>query len=164
MWRDPALRALSHQHQHGLALCVILDRTLREDDSDEAVARLAGQVLQAWEVEIRGHFQVEEAELFPAIRSAIAEPALVDALLDEHRRIETLEAELRQNPSADGLRRFALALSAHIRSEERRLFEQIQEALDPAAIAGLGERLDAAVDKTCPVTKGLPWEAGDSHG
>lgn len=158
MWRDPALHPLSHQHQHGLALCVILDRTLRTDSSSEAVRDLTGKALAAWNVEIRGHFEVEECELFPAVRPVIAEPELIDELLAEHRTIEAMVDELRAEASAATLVRFASALRAHIRSEERRLFEQIQQALDADQIAALGKRLDAAVEKTCPVTEQLPWE------
>lgn len=158
MWRDPALHSLSHQHQHGLALCVLIDRGLKKDASAATVRDLTAKALAAWEVEIKGHFQVEEKDLFPEVRAAIEEPALVDELVAEHRRIEELVIELQQSPSPELLREFGRALSAHIRTEERRLFEQIQAALSVDAIAALGVRLDAAVEKTCPVTAGLPWE------
>ena len=158
MYRDPALRPLSHQHQHGLALCVIIDRALQRDASSETIRDLAGKALAAWEVEIHGHFRVEERDLFPAVKTAIDEPALVDDLIAEHRRIEELVDSLRASPSAELLEQFATALSAHIRSEERRLFEQIQQALDAEAIAALGARLEAAIDNTCPLAEGLPWE------
>ena len=158
MKRDPALHALSHQHQHGLALAVILNRGLDRDESDAPVADFTRKALAAWDVEINGHFQVEERELFPKARDVIADPELVDELLAEHREIESLVERLRVSPSPELLRAFAQALSAHIRSEERRLFEQLQQALGADAMAALGVRLDAAVSRTCPVTAGLPWE------
>ncbi len=158
MWRDPALRPLSHQHQHGLALCVILSRSLQFDSSAEKVRELTAKALTAWDVEIRGHFEVEERELFPEVRAAIAEPELIDALLAEHRSIEAMIRELREEPSAETLSQLATELSAHIRSEERRLFEQVQRGLDSEQIAALGKRVGAALDQTCPVTKELPWE------
>ncbi len=158
MKRDQALHALSHQHQHGLALAVIVNRGLDRDASDATVADFARKALVAWDVELNGHFQVEERELFPQAREVIAEPALVDELLAEHRELEELIERLRRAPSRELLRAFAQALSAHIRSEERRLFEQLQQALGADAMAALGVRLDAAVSRTCPVTAGLPWE------
>lgn len=158
MWRDPALHPLSHQHQHGLALCVLIDRGLKKNSSSATVRDLTAKALAAWEVEIDGHFRVEEEDLFPEVRAVIEEPGLVDELVAEHRRIEELVARLQMAPSAERLRELGQALSAHIRTEERRLFEQIQAALSVDAMAALGVRLDAAVEKTCPLTAGLPWE------
>ncbi|MBI1357781.1 MAG: hypothetical protein GC160_25875 [Acidobacteria bacterium] len=158
MWRDPALRPLSHQHQHGLALTVVLQRALQADASPQTVRRLAEDVLRMWQVELAGHFQVEEELLFPAVREALAEPGLLDALIGEHRRIERLVDALRAEPTAEGLAELASLLAQHIRAEERSLFQQIQQALTPEAIADLGARLDAAVAKLCPVTSGLPWQ------
>jgi hemerythrin superfamily protein len=158
MLRDPSLHPLSHQHQHGLALCVIIRRTLDQDESVAARDELARKVRAAWEVELEPHFSVEEQILFPAVKGRIDEPQLVDRLIAEHREIESLMEDLTADPGAPRLRTFAKLLNDHIRSEERGLFEQIQEHLNAEELAALGRRLDASLAKVCPAGSGLPWE------
>jgi hypothetical protein len=158
MLRDPSLHPLSHQHQHGLALCVIIRRTLDRDESAETRRELAGKVKAAWEIELEPHFSVEEQALFPAVKGRIDEPQLVDQLVREHREIETLIQDLLAFPETLRLRAFAKLLNDHIRTEERRLFEQIQEHLNEEELLALGRRLDASLSKVCPAGAGLPWE------
>ena len=159
MLRDPSLHPLSHQHQHGLALCVIIRRTLDEDASPATMQDLASKVKAAWEIELEAHFSVEEQILFPAVKGRIDEPELVDQLIAEHREIEARIRDLLAEPDELRLRGLATLLNDHIRAEERRLFEQIQEHLNPEELAALGRRLDARIAKVCPVSAGLPWEA-----
>ena len=44
MWRDPSLHPLSHQHQHGLALCVLIERGLKEDRSEKKAEDLSRSI------------------------------------------------------------------------------------------------------------------------
>ncbi|MEZ5365601.1 MAG: hemerythrin domain-containing protein [Bryobacterales bacterium] len=157
MLRDPSLHPLSHQHQHGLALCVILRRTLADDWSEETRRDLAQKVRAAWEIELEPHFAVEESILFPAVKGRIDDPRIVDRLIEEHREIEARIRDLLADPEEHRLRSFAAYLNDHIRCEERELFEQIQEHLNEAELAALGRRLNASLSKACPNT-GLPWE------
>ena len=162
MLRDPSLHPLSHQHQHGLALCVIIRRTLAEDESEETRRELARKVKAAWELELEAHFSVEEQVLFPAVRGRIDKAELVDKLIAEHREIEQRVRDLLAAPEEFRLRSFAGYLNDHIRTEERELFEQIQEQLNTEELAALGRRLDASLARICP-NSGLPWEnAGES--
>ena len=159
MLRDPSLHPLSHQHQHGLALCVIIRRALQEGASEETRRDLAAKVKAAWEVELEPHFSVEEQILFPAVKGRIDEPQLVDRLIEEHRELESRIRDLLAEPEELRLRGFAALLNDHIRAEERRLFQQIQEHLNPEELAALGRRLDASLEKVCPASAGLPWDA-----
>ena len=158
MLRDPSLHPLSHQHQHGLALCVIIRRTLDEDASPKALQDLASKVKAAWEMELEAHFAVEEQVLFPVIKGRIDEPQMVDQLIAEHHELEERIGDLLAEPSELRLRGFATLLNDHIRAEERKLFQQIQDHLNPEELAALGRRLDAQIEKVCPVSEGLPWE------
>src|SRR5689334_2356938 len=125
MLRDPTLIPLSHQHQHGLALCVLMRRSLASDSSPENVARQAQRVIDRFEIELVNHFEIEEQVLFPLCGSM----PLVAQLLTEHRAIEALVGRLRVEPSAPLLEEFCVLLCAHIRREENELFEEIQRAL-----------------------------------
>lgn len=141
MLRHPSLIPLSHQHQHGLALCVLIDRGLRENASRDDLARKAADL---FELELRNHFDVEERILFPAIRESLGPLPLIDELVAEHRRLEALVAEL---PGT--LAEFAAMLSAHIRREERELFEDIQNRLPAETLARLSEAIKSEVVRVC---------------
>jgi hemerythrin-like domain-containing protein len=144
MLRDKSLIPLSHQHQRALALCVRIDRAQPIPDAD----------LQAWQIEIEQHFEqevqfhfaAEEEVLFPAARQFVELAPLVEELIAEHAllRESFAQAEARRM-SADNLRAFAQQLSAHIRKEERQLFERMQQLMEPAELANLGLRLEAAL-------------------
>mgnify|MGYP000879439321 CR=1 FL=1 len=161
MLRSPSLIPLSHQHQHGLALCVLIDRGLRGDPSDATVKRLHRQLRSTLETELTHHFQVEERILFPAVRDIIASPNLVDDLVKQHRKVEKI-AFLLTNAVGDKkitlLREFAELLSGHIRIEERCLSQEIQSKLSVNQLAEIGSKVDENLRRVCPASGGLPWE------
>lgn len=158
--RDPSLIPLSHQHQHGLALTVFIDRGLKAEPTAEKAAELAGKVARLAEVELLGHFQVEEAVLFPAVRPYLPSGELLDALIAEHRVMEDLVRRIAGASDEDRialLQQFGKVLHRHIRTEERQLFEQIQASLTEAQLAEVGREVAARVQAVCPLTDKLPW-------
>jgi hemerythrin-like domain-containing protein len=151
--RDKSLIPLSHQHQRALALCVRIDRAQPIRDVD----------LEAWQAEIEQHFtqemsihfSAEESVLFPAARQLPELIPLVEELTAQHASLRKSfsDAEGRRM-SAESLPLFAQHLSAHIRKEERQLFERMQQLMSPGELKGLGTQLadtlkDAA--KSCAV-------------
>ena len=152
MKRHPALVSLSRQHHDGLALGVFIERGLR-DGADPATAEsLRGQVLEAWELELRGHFEVEEKVLFPAVREAIPAPETIDILIAEHDEIRTAIESLetaRGEALAQELLGLRQRLVRHIRTEERVLFEAVQECLGEEEMVSLGERIDKELPAVC---------------
>ncbi len=158
--RDPSLIPLSHQHQHGLAITVFIDRGLKADSSREKALELAGKVARLAEVELLGHFQVEESVLFPAVRPFLENDELLDALIAEHRVMEALVQRIAAAGDQERiplLKQFGEVLHRHIRSEERQLFQEIQVCLDEAQLAELGREIDAKVQAACPLGDKLPW-------
>lgn len=159
--RDPGLVPLSHQHQHGLAICVLIERGLKAEPTPEKADALAGKVKRLAEVELLGHFGVEEAVLFPAVRQYLGSGELLDALVAEHRVMEDLVRRIAVAGAPQRtvlLLRFAEVLRAHIRAEERELFPQIQDRLDEARLAVLGRAIEARIRATCPLGDRLPWK------
>ncbi|MFZ1006543.1 MAG: hemerythrin domain-containing protein [Candidatus Sulfotelmatobacter sp.] len=151
MLRDKSLIPLSHQHQRALALCVRIDRAQPIPDSD--LDPWQGEIEQHFRQEIAVHFSAEEAVLFPAARHFSELIPLVDELIADHAllRKSFSQAEARSMTS-ESLPAFALQLSAHIRKEERQLFERMQQLLSPEELAVLGTKLDAAlkdIDQSC---------------
>ena len=145
MLRDPSLIPLSHQHHNGLALCVLTRRALSGDSSAESVARLARRVIDRYELELANHFEIEEQVLFPVCGAM----ALIGELTEEHRRMETLVAQLRAAASADLLEQFCGLLAGHIRREESELFERIQRELPREVLERAGGEIDRRVVRIC---------------
>ena len=137
MLRDQSLIPLSRQHQHALALCVRLSRAMDADEVDLEIWQ--AEMCQQFEQEIAAHFAAEENEVFPqAARFPELQP-LVQELLAEH---EALRALFSRAAARDldllGLADFAEKLPAHIRKEERQLFEAMQKLMSTEELSALG--------------------------
>jgi hemerythrin-like domain-containing protein len=144
MLRDKSLIPLSHQHQRALALCVRIDRA----------QPIPGADLQTWQSEtehifdqeMRIHFAAEEQVLFPAARQFPELAQLVEELIADHAALRDCFSQAKaQKMSAESLPAFAQQLSAHIRKEERKLFERLQQLIGSDELALLGERLEEAL-------------------
>ena len=161
MLRDPGLIPLSHQHQHGLALAVLIDRGLKGDAPPEKAGELARKVAAMADAELLAHFRIEEETLFPTVRGFLEAEDVVDQLIEQHREMESLiESIARSSGPAQSalLTQFGELLSRHIRIEERQLFEEIQARVPPAQMGKLGHEIGEQVQKACPAGDVLPWE------
>jgi iron-sulfur cluster repair protein YtfE (RIC family) len=146
--RDPSLVPLSHQHQHGLGLAVLIDR------NSLPANQLRDKALLMWRNELEGHFKVEETLLFPQMRDSVVAAGFIDELIGDHRKIAALISELADASDEslpNVLNQLGALLSAHIRAEERQLFERIQAELTPEELAALGGRIEAEIVRVCPL-------------
>lgn len=144
MLRDKNLVPLSHQHQHALALCVRIDRASPIRDID--LNAWQTEVTQLFRGEIGIHFVAEERVLFPAARKFGKLVSVVDELLDDHAVLRECFATAEAGKMSSGdLSVFAQRLSAHIRKEERQLFERLQEWMNQEELALLGRDLENAL-------------------
>ena len=141
MLRDRSLIPLSHEHQHALGMCVLVQRALLGDGSEENLARQREVILAMWNGEIREHFAVEESVVFPVLEDYPGAAALVEELAREHAGMRGLFAELEAGADRETMDRLCVMLSEHVRKEERALFEQIQQLLTREQLDALGERL-----------------------
>ena len=141
MKRHPALVPLSREHHQVL----LLAQGLRDDGPPTLRAALpatvearAARALEEWEARIAPHFAYEERTLLPALEGHDAAlDAEVARVREEHDRIRGLVVALRAEPTADALHALGEALVAHVRAEERGLFEVAQAALGEARLADL---------------------------
>ena len=142
MLRDRHLVPLSRQHQHALALCVRIRRALAGRSAADA-SRWESEVAGAFAAEISHHFAAEEQVLFPALHTLPALRPLVEELLSEHVRLRSqVAAAAEHRLGHKGLLELAETLSQHVRKEERRLFEPMQQHLPAPAMARLGADLE----------------------
>ena len=153
MLRDKNLVPLSRQHQHALALCVRINRAALS--SPEELQAWQAEIQQHFEQEIQYHFAAEEADLFPIARRYPQLAGIVEELICEHAVLRDYFGKAAaRNLDQVGLRQFGETLSAHIRKEERQLFEGIQECLNPEELMKTGLALDrtlASASQTCIV-------------
>lgn len=153
MLRDKNLIPLSHQHQRALALCVRIDRASPIADCDAKVWQ--AEIAQLFQSEIEVHFAAEEQILFPAASGFSELAPLVKELISDHERLRrqfagAIEGKL----SSCEISTLGAWLSAHIRKEERQLFESLQKVLTPEELSMIGLRLEKALQnapQTCAV-------------
>jgi iron-sulfur cluster repair protein YtfE (RIC family) len=144
MLRDKSLIPLSHQHQRALALCVRIDRAQPIPVTD--LESWQAEIEQLFEQEIKPHFSAEERLLFPAARRFTELVPLVDELIADHTSLRELFSKAaRRGMSAENLLSLSQQLSAHIRKEERQLFEGLQQGMNAKDLAALGVHLEEAL-------------------
>jgi hemerythrin-like domain-containing protein len=144
MLRDKSLVPLSRQHQHALALCVRIDRASPIADSDRAAWQ--AEITQLCQSEIEIHFVAEEKVVFPEARRFPEFDALVHDLITDHAVLRAMFADAAAEQMSDAsLLAVAQRLSAHIRKEERQLFEDLQEVLSAEELALMGQHLEEAL-------------------
>jgi hemerythrin-like domain-containing protein len=144
MLRDKSLIPLSHQHQRALALCVRIDRAQPIPVGD--LESWQAELEQLFEQEIKIHFSAEEQVLFPAARQFPELIPLADELIADHTSLRELFSKAeRRGMSAETLLSFSQQLSAHIRKEERQLFERLQQAMNVEELKALGVQLEEAM-------------------
>ena len=157
MLRDRNLVPLSRQHQHALALCVRIDRASPIGEAD--LAAWQTEIGQLFETEVRIHFAAEEQVVFPAARKFPELIPPVDELLADHVALRGFFAIAEAcQMSATDLSAFGQRLSAHIRKEERHLFERMQELMNKEDLALLGASLEGALKNAAQVCL-LPADA-----
>ena len=148
MKRHPGLIPLSHDHHDALVVAqgLILGRS-KAPRSDWPTDRRAqvDRVVAFFAHTLRSHFEVEEAHLFPAVVAHLSgEADLVAQLLGEHDTMRTRIRDLERDPTTDldvRLPSLGRLLEAHVRREERVLFETMQREMEPVDLDTLGTRL-----------------------
>jgi hemerythrin-like domain-containing protein len=147
MLRNKNLIPLSHQHQHALALCVRIERASPVTDAD--LVAWQAEIEQLCRTEIEIHFAAEEQIIFPVARELTGLSSFVDELLVDHAalRQDFMLAESRAMSASD-LLSFSQRLAAHIRKEERQLFERMQQLMNTEELDNLGIRLARALKES----------------
>ena len=133
MQRHEWLQDLSREHHLALRLALAARRAVAAGDPAQ-VRAAAKRCADAFGSELEPHFVREECDVLPRLAQAGA-AALVERTLSEHDEMRRLAARLdRADPAT--LERFGALLDAHVRFEERELFEAAQALFDLAAPAG----------------------------
>jgi len=131
--RVPELRDLSDDHHTGLVLARRCRQAGRGGDGPSPEEAWQ-EVLDAFAGHLEPHFGIEEEHLLPALE-AIGEAALASRIREDHEALRALRAS--QPPDASVVARFGELLEAHIRFEEREVFEPTQHRLPARALTAI---------------------------
>jgi iron-sulfur cluster repair protein YtfE (RIC family) len=117
--RVKALEELSRDHHHGLLLSWKIRKGLKQKIALERIKKYTDWF---WKNNLEAHFEFEEKFIFPILET---DHKLIKKALREHSRLKrlfTASDKLEQNLSL-----IEEELVAHIRFEERTLFQEIQQ-------------------------------------
>lgn len=130
--RHPALQGISREHHQALMLVFNLKKGLEKGVTPERLAHYSKWFYTHY---LKQHLAEEESIIFPLLGE---QHPLIKKALKEHQKISAyLSGELK---SSNELLNFAKFLEAHIRFEERELFELIQERCKEEDIQKAGKR------------------------
>lgn len=148
--RHESLIPLSRQHQHALALALIIRR---RDGLEKGQAswleETAARIRSAYTVELAGHFEVEEAVLFPGMECYLGKFELAAELVEEHRTLRGLVQRIETAPTALLFDDFSARLDAHVRKEERRLFVEFEKRMPAEEALKVGREIESRLVKAC---------------
>ncbi len=149
MKRSKPLMQLSREHHAALVLAKRAQRLAkgRPEDAQTFMSQLAA----VFASELEPHFQVEETALLPALQDADEIGIVRDMIkrtLADHAALRELSRRIADDDFAS-LAPFGDVLDAHVRFEERELFNLAESVLTPEALVGV-EAADVQRNCQCP--------------
>jgi hemerythrin-like domain-containing protein len=126
MKRTGILRDLSSEHHRALALSRDIIKAYK---SSITLGPFISRAREEFVNQLLPHFRVEEEKVLPVLAKA-GESTLVEQILEEHRKLNYLNEHL-EEPGQ--LLEFAEMLKAHVRLEERVLFEKYRDVVGDVA-------------------------------
>jgi hemerythrin-like domain-containing protein len=149
--RHESLIPLSHQHQHALALAVIIRRRPGIEKGEPAWREeMVSRIREAHRAELNRHFEVEETVLFPEMERHLGPLALVTELFRDHASLHGLIRLLEASATFPLLDGFSALLEGHIRREERQLFAEFERRMPADEARTLGKQIKARLAEVCP--------------
>ncbi len=145
MSRDDRLIRLSRDHHHSLVLALRIQRELPTAD-EAAAASLQADAVRFWTAGLQPHIEAENDALLSRIAAHGDEGlALAGRLQREHRELDEAMTSVRNGSGSTdkrtSLTRFGALLGAHIRWEERELFEWLQSTLTTEDLLAASEAI-----------------------
>ncbi len=169
MKRHPSLVPLSHDHHDILVIAQGLIRgraTAPRSDWPTDRRAQVDRVLAFFTQTLQPHFAAEEDHVFPLAASWLpGRLGLLEALRRDH---DDVRSEILTLPTLGAgdltvrLPALGARLVTHVRTEERVLFQALQEAA-PAELDRIGETLGRRLRRTlaCPVPEGPAARSGE---
>ena len=121
--RHLSLQSLSRDHHEGLLIAFKIEKGMSENVEASVMQK---HIDWFFEKKLKPHFKIEEELVFPVLGN---DHELVRAALDQHAELVRLFSINEKDYTT--LKSIGELLDAHIRFEERILFNEIQEAATP---------------------------------
>ena len=121
--RHPSLQSISRDHHEGLLISFKIEKGMSENVEASVMQK---HIDWFFEKKLLPHFKIEEEFVFPVLGN---EHELIRAALDQHAELVRLFGIADKN--YDTLKLIGELLDAHIRFEERILFNEIQAVATP---------------------------------
>jgi len=156
MKRHPALIPLSSDHHQALLLAQLLKKTAPEYKGlpKDPIGKM-NYAKELYINELDQHFREEEELVFPYLKNKDKEiNELVTEILSEHKILKNSILTLNDNEQLiDELDKIGFLLEAHIRKEERVLFEKIPKVLSEEELEIIKQKFDQtrSDEKSCKV-------------
>lgn len=116
--RIPKLIPLSHEHHDSLLLCWKIREGIKNETKPE---QIHAYLKWYWDAVLKKHFEKEEIQIFPILG---VNHSLIQQLLNQHIEIEI--SIKKESINKDEIQKIERLIFHHIRTEERELFELIQ--------------------------------------
>lgn len=130
--RHIAIQPLSREHHHNLLLCWKIRTGIAKGVSFERMKTYSDWFFQT---HVLPHFKIEEKYLFPVLGK---DHEMVKKALAEHRRLTRLFKDKKNLEKSLSL--IEEELAAHVRFEERVLFQEIQQKATEEELKIIGEK------------------------
>ena len=148
--RHDSLIPLSQQHQHALALAVIIRRRFGMEKGEARWRdEMVEKIRKAYQAELSGHFEVEEAVLFPEMERYLGRLELVPELRGEHETLRGLVRRVEASRELTVIDEFSAVLEGHVRKEERQLFAEFERRMPRDEAVKVGKEIEARLSKSC---------------
>jgi len=131
--RNIALQPISREHHFGLLLCWKIRTGFKYDIEP---IRIWDYVQWFYEKHLIPHFEFEEKHIFPLLGDL---DSLVDQALYDHQELHKL---CKQECSTEVLSEIESKLEAHIRFEERVLFNKLQDTIDQSKLDTINNQFE----------------------
>lgn len=127
MKRSEFLKPLSREHHSALSLGMSCIRAAESGDK-ESIAAVCEKLNRAFRNELEPHFNLEEKDLFPRMELAGA-AELVKRALKDHAALREMITKINTEKTPTELAAFGALLIAHVRFEEKELFNVAEKIL-----------------------------------
>ncbi|MFW9927998.1 MAG: hemerythrin domain-containing protein [Candidatus Thorarchaeota archaeon] len=157
--RHEGLVPLSQEHFHHL---VFANRLMygkpdnKKSKWPQSIEEQASLAKLYFEKDMLSHFELEEKVVFPVYDLYLTDNdpkrELLNKILKEHIYVKGLIADLRSNKNNElelKLRDIGEHIEKHIRTEERKLYEDIQETIPNDELIAIGKILKDKSSMTC---------------
>jgi hemerythrin-like domain-containing protein len=146
--RHEALKNLSREHHDGLVFALRLQKGVAKKAS---LKDMEDYSFRFWNQHLIPHFEMEEQHLFPKFDE---KHPLIQRAKQQHKDLKTL-FEL-PSKSYDDFKSIYELLQNHIRLEERKLFNLLQEQLDSQQLKEFHRQHDA--QQSCEIWPNPFWK------